>query len=221
MLTVRLQERLLRHHLPLGLASLAGAWLFYSLRPVTDVISRLSFATAYPAFILLAVTLLIGPFKLLLGERLAVSLDLRRDVGIWAGITGVLHAGIGQCVHLRGRPWLYYVYDSAAKEKHSFPLRHDLFGVANDTGLIATLILLVLLATSNDAALRKLGTPGWKRLQRWNYYCFGLTALHTFAYQEGMESQRWPFLGIAILAVALAAALQLAGWRRRRAQSFA
>src|SRR5579872_1775795 len=107
----RLDRRLIGHHLPLGLASLIGCGFFWAVRPIADVISRLSFATAYPALILLAATLAIGPVKILSGERLSVSLDLRRDVGIWAGMLGLLHTGIGQCVHLRGRPWLYYIYD--------------------------------------------------------------------------------------------------------------
>jgi sulfoxide reductase heme-binding subunit YedZ len=91
-----------------------------------------------------------------------------------------------------------------------------MFGLANYTGLIATLILVLLLATSNDWALRKLGTPQWKQLQRWNYACFGLTAIHTFAYQEGVESQTWLFLGLGIAAVATTAMVQLAGYYRRR-----
>ncbi|HWC62160.1 MAG TPA: hypothetical protein VG501_00960 [Rhizomicrobium sp.] len=214
MFTPRLDRRLIRHHLPLSLASLICAIALYVTRPYPDVISRLSFATAYPALVLLAATLAIGPVKYLAGERLAVSLDLRRDVGIWAGILGLLHTGVGQCVHLRGRPWLYYIYD-ATREKHVFPIRHDMFGFANFTGLAAALILLALLATSNDASLRKLGTPGWKQLQRWNYYCFGLTALHTFAYQRGVESQNWPFLATAVAPVAIVLVLQFLGWRRR------
>ncbi len=217
MLSARLRQRLLAHHLPLGLATIAGVILFYALRPISDLISRLSFATAYPALILMTAALAIGPLKILSGWRPAVSLDLRRDVGIWAGIAGVIHAGIGQCVHLRWRPWLYYVYDPADKTKHILPIRHDLFGLANYTGLAGALILLALLATSNDMSLRWLGTPGWKSLQRWNYGCFGLTAVHTFVYQEGIESQTLPFLGTAVVAVGVALVLQWIGYRRRLA----
>jgi sulfoxide reductase heme-binding subunit YedZ len=215
MFSPRLDRRLIRHHLPLALASLAVAAPLYFTRTYPDVIARLSFASAYPALLLAAVALSIGPFKLLIGERLPVSLDLRRDVGIWAGILGLFHTGVGQCVHLRGRPWLYYIYDPAGKERHLIPIRHDIFGFSNYTGLAAALILLALLATSNDAALRKLGTPKWKELQRWNYGCFGLTALHTFGYQSGVSSEQWPYLGTAVLAVAITFTLQILGWRRR------
>jgi len=188
-------------------------WALYVTRSYPDVISRLSFATAYPALALLALTLAVGPWRTLQGKPAVLSLDLRRDIGIWAGIAGIFHAIVGQCVHLRGRPWLYYVYDG--KEPHLFPLRHDLFGAANFTGLGAALVLLALLAMSNDASLRQMGAPKWKGWQRWNYASFGLTALHCFLYQLGVENQKLPFIIAAILCIATAAILQCAGYRRR------
>ena len=209
----RLSRRVLQHHLPLGLTSLTCAAVLYATRPYPDVITRLSFATAYPALILTSATLAIGPIKLILGQGRAVSMDVRRDIGIWAGIWSLLHTGIGQCVHLRGRPWLYYLYSAREMRKHALPIRHDIFGFANFTGLAASLILLLLFATSNDIALHRLGIPKWKELQRWNYVSFGLIALHTFAYQEGVESQTWAFLGTAVAAMTVTLIMQLLGWR--------
>jgi sulfoxide reductase heme-binding subunit YedZ len=209
----RLSSRMWRHHLPLALLSSATVWLFYVTRPYADVITRLSFSTAWPALILLTVTLAIGPWRVLTRKPQALSVDLRRDVGIWTGIVGVLHAGIGQCVHLRGRPWLYYIYEKT--QGHLLPLRHDIFGFANFTGLFAALILLALLVTSNDASLRKLGLPGWKSLQRWNYACFGLTILHTFGYIAGIESLAAAAIITASLCVTITVWLQWEGYRRR------
>ena len=212
-MTARLRDRLWRHHFPLALLSAASAWLLYVTRPYPDVLTRLSFSTAWPALALLSVTLIIGPWRTLTGKSPVLSFDLRRDIGIWAGILGAAHAGVGQCVHLRGRPWLYYVYEKA--QEHLLPIRHDMFGFANFTGLFAALILLALLTTSNDASLRKLGLPGWKSLQRWNYACFGLTALHTFGYLLGIESLKWASVTTASLCVILSTLLQYLGWRRR------
>jgi sulfoxide reductase heme-binding subunit YedZ len=209
-----MNRRLARHHLPLALLSLVGGYLLYVTRPYPQVIPRLSFASAYPALILLSVSLWLGPWKLLTGERLVTSWDLRRDIGIWAGITGLFHTATGQFVHMAGRFWLYYLYENWW-EKHIQPFRHDLFGFSNDTGLLAALVLLALLATSSDASLRWLGTPGWKSLQRWNYGCFALAALHTFGYQSG-GGRGW-LLPLSIGAVAITCALQFVGWRRRRA----
>ena len=211
----RLAGRLVQHHLPVGTATIVVGYVLFATRPFPDLLTRLSFSSAYPALILIAATLLIGPIKLLSGARIAASLDLRRDVGIWAGIAGLFHTVIGQCVHLRGRPWLYYIYENW-QQKHFLPMRHDLFGLANYTGLAAALILLALLATSNDASLRKLGTPGWKRLQQWNYVIFGLTAIHTFTYQVGIEKPLPLFVATAAAAIAISMVFQWIGYRRRR-----
>jgi sulfoxide reductase heme-binding subunit YedZ len=212
-MTARMKDRLLRHHLPLALLSLAAIWLLYITRPYSDVITKLSFATAWPALVLLTATLVIGPWRILRGKAPALSLDLRRDIAIWGGLIGVAHAGIGQCVHLRGRPWLYYVYEKT--QEHLLPIRHDLFGLSNLTGLFAALILLLLLMTSNDASLRKYGGAGWKSLQRWNYACFALAALHTFGYLIGIEALKWAWIAAAAVCTAAAALLQYLGWHRR------
>lgn len=212
-MSTRLLNRLWRHHLPLGLASGICVWVLYVTRDYSDVLTRLSFATAYPALALMAATLIIGPWRSLSGKSNVISLDLRRDIGIWAGILGVLHAVAGQFVHLRGRPWLYYIYE----QWNVMPVRYDMFGFSNYTGLIAALLLLALLATSNDASLRKLGLKDWKGLQRWNYLCFGLTALHTFGYLLGIQAMKPGFIATAAICVAAVATLQYLGWRRRRA----
>jgi sulfoxide reductase heme-binding subunit YedZ len=214
MLTPRMSRRLLRHHLPLAILTLGAAVMLYVTRPYQDVITKLSFASAWPGLVLITLTLLIGPFKQIWGRNVAVSQDFRRDVGIWAGMVGIFHAGIGQCVHLRWRPWLYYVYETWSKA-HVQPLRHDLFGLANYTGLISALVLLMLLATSNDASLRALGTPGWKSLQRWNYLCFGLLIIHTLAYQVGIERPIGALVALAVGAMIVTATLQAVGYRRR------
>ncbi|MES2472268.1 MAG: hypothetical protein V4601_05450 [Pseudomonadota bacterium] len=215
MLSRRMLERLWRHHLPIGLVTIAAGAALYVTRPYPDVISRLSFSSAYPALFLVAATLLVGPWKLLARSRPAVSLDLRRDLGIWAGMASLFHAVIGNCEHLRGRPWLYYVYENW-QDGHVMPLRYDAFGLGNHTGLIAALIILALLATSNDASLRKLGTPGWKQLQRWNYAAFALVGVHTFTYQLAVKTPEWGWIGAASSAIAAAALLQFIGWRRRK-----
>lgn len=207
----RFLSRIFRHHIVLLAFALSSVAILYVTRPYKDVLTRMSFATAYPAIVLLCITLLTGPLNILRGRGNPVSSDLRRDIGIWAGILSLLHAAVGQCVHLRGRPWLYYVYGPT--EKH-VGLRHDLFGFSNYTGAVATLVLIALFATSNDWSLRALGTPRWKSLQRWNYAVFLLAALHAFGYQ-GIEKQKMDWVGLMIVCVALTIAVQGAGfWKR-------
>ncbi|MEO6803457.1 MAG: hypothetical protein ABI197_09475 [Granulicella sp.] len=210
-----MRHRILTHHLPLLVLSAVSIAALYGTRPYRDAITRASFATAYPALVLLAITLLIGPWNLIRKRRNPLSGDLRRDIGIWAGILGVVHSVIGQLVHLRGRPWLYYVY--AQNQHKSFPLRHDLFGFANYTGLLGALILITLLATSNNFSMRRLGTPRWKQLQRGNYAIFALVAAHTIAYQTS-EKQHTIFVVAAATSIALTIALQIAGFLLRSKQ---
>jgi sulfoxide reductase heme-binding subunit YedZ len=208
----RLESRLSRHHLPIGALSFATVAALYFTRPYPDVLSRASFATAYPALALLAVTLLIGPWNLLSKKANPVSIDLRRDIGIWAGVLGIVHAGVGQFVHLRGRPWLYYVYGPT---EHHHGIRHDLFGLANYSGALGVLLLAMLFATSNDLSLRRFGTQKWKQLQRWNYAVFALVAAHSFAFQ-GVEKQKAPWVMTVVACVAAAMVVQIAGLVARR-----
>lgn len=207
-------RRLLRHHLPIAGAISTAVTGFYFTRPYRDVLTRASFATAYSAFALLAVTLLLGPINLLRARPNPISSDLRRDFGIWTGILGLAHAAVGQFVHLRGRPWLYYIY-GPTEHHHRFPIRHDLFGLANYSGAISTLLLIALLATSNDLSLRRLGTRHWKALQRWNYAVFGLAAMHAVAFQM-IEKQKRVYVAIVAVCIATVAITQCAGWAKRR-----
>lgn len=214
----RLFRRLLVHHLPLFAISAATVFALYITRPYADTITKISFSTAYPALVLLAITLLVGPWNLLRGKRTPISSDLRRDVGIWGGILALIHTGIGQNVHLRGRPWLYYVYGHQGH--HTFPIRHDLFGFANYTGAISALLIIALLATSNNYSLRVLGTPRWKQLQRWNYFAFALAGAHAIDYQAN-ENQKIPFVTVVAVSIGIAIVLQIIGFCRRRTEASA
>jgi sulfoxide reductase heme-binding subunit YedZ len=207
----RLRSRLLRHHLPLLVPSFVLVAALYSTRPYPDVISRASFATAYPALALLTATLLVGPWNVLRRTANPVSSDLRRDLGIWAGILGVVHAAVGQFVHLRGRPWLYYVYGPG---EHHHGMRHDLFGLANYSGALGVLLLATLFATSNDLSLKRFGARKWKQLQRWNYAVFALVAVHSIAFQM-VEKQKQPWVITVSICIAAALIVQIAGVTRR------
>ena len=211
----RIVPRLWRHHLPLLIGSFVCVAALYATRPYKDVLTRASFATAYPAIVLLAATLLTGPWNWLRRVPNPVSSDLRRDLGIWAGILSLLHTAVGQCVHLRGRPWLYYVY---GPQEHHHGLRHDAFGFANFTGAASALLVLALLATSNDYSLRKLGTRGWKKLQRWNYAVFALAGVHALLYQEPVEHQQAPFVATVIVCLGFTVLLQVIVFLKRRTE---
>jgi sulfoxide reductase heme-binding subunit YedZ len=207
-------RRILRHLALAGASVLLTLGIFLLLAR-KDPIHDVSLASAYVALLLLGVSLSIGPWNVLRRRPNPVSSDLRRDVGIWAGIVGLFHLGIGLAVHLRGRPWLYFVYP--ADQPHAVPVRHDLFGFANFTGLAAGLLLLLLLALSNDLSLARLGTRRWKALQRFNYYAAALVIAHSVAYQFIENRIHLPALLVTFAVVVLAVAgLQIRGVGRVR-----
>jgi methionine sulfoxide reductase heme-binding subunit len=171
--------RRLRNHAALGAASSVATVLIFGAIRSTDAMFRASMATAYVGLLLLAVTLAFGPVAALRGRRYPVTTDLRRDVGIWAAIVSIAHVVIGLQVHLRGKMWEYFVHSVGG----TFLPRIDPFGAANYAGAAATFLLAVLLVTSNDAALRRLGVTGWRSVHKWVEWVFVLTLLHATIYQ--------------------------------------
>ena len=140
-----------------------------------------------------------------------VSFDLRRDIGIWAGTSALVHTAVGLNVHLRGRMWLYFV-----DTRHH--LRRDAFGFGNYTGVLAALVFALLLALSNDVSLRRLGVERWKSLQRWAYAGVVLTAAHAIAYQQ-IEKRISPFQVVLYIVFGIVLAFQIAAafktWQTR------
>jgi methionine sulfoxide reductase heme-binding subunit len=171
---------------------------------------RLSMATGYASVVLIAWAMLIGPWRVRRGRPAPASTDLRRDVGIWGAIFGLAHVVTGLQVHFGGKFWKYFLYPDA---DHRIPVRHDLFGFANWTGLAAALVLVLLLAISNDASLRTLGTKRWKSWQRWTYWAAALTVAHALAYQiETRHLGRW--IAAVVFVTVVVGAMQLDGRRR-------
>jgi sulfoxide reductase heme-binding subunit YedZ len=174
-------------------------------------VARMTVASAYTGLVLLGVTLLLGPIQVLRRRPNPISTDLRRDVGIWAGLISLLHVVLGFQTHFPGQPWFFLL------DETSFLPRIDRFGVANILGLGATLIIALLLAISNDWSLRRLGTSRWKAIQRLNYALLALVAAHAIVYlpYEG-RGRRFLITCVAILFVVTIG--QVAGyWQRRQA----
>jgi len=176
-----------------------------------DATFRWSMATAYVGLALIGLSLIIGPINVLRGCSNPLNTSLRRDVGIWGGIIGLVHTVVGLQVHMAGRFWLYFLYPR--EESHLVPLRYDLFGLANYSGLGMSLVLALLLGLSNNAALTKLGSHRWKTLQRWNYAGFALLIVHGAVYQL-LEKRMAGFVLVFAAAILLVGALQTAGYRK-------
>lgn len=208
-----MRRRLMRHHLVLAVASVAALLLTYALTRSPNPVFRWSMATAYVGLALLGATLATGPLNALRRRPNPVSTDLRRDIGIWAGVLAIVHFIVGWQVHMPHR----YLYWLREVKGGGLAPRTDLFGFANYTGLAAVLVAALLLTLSNDYYLRRLGTPKWKRLQRWNYALFVLVAAHGIAFQV-IEKRKLPYVVVLGLLLAATIALQLGGYRRVRAR---
>lgn len=213
MATGRMTRRVLRHHLPIVLASAAVLRVLLQYVPGKGGFQSWSIATAYVGLGLMAATLVTGPYAILRGRRHPTSSDLRRDLGIWAGIFALVHFVVGLQVHMKHR-YLYWFREM--KGAHIPIPRIDAFGLTNDLGLVAVVIAGVLLAISNDFSLRSLGATRWKRIQQWNYWFAGCVLAHAVIFQF-TEKRTVGFLLLEAGIVGVAAALQLAGARRRRA----
>ena len=190
--------RRIRNHIALGLGSVVGVASIFRSIDSTDTNFRASMATAYVALALFAVTLAFGPLSAFKGRRYPVSTDIRRDFGIWTGIVAVAHVVAGLQVHLRGKMWEYFL----RPVKGVFLPRIDPFGFANYTGLVAALIFVALLVTSNDASLRRLGTARWRWLHGLVEWATILTLLHAAVYQ--LVEKRWWGLVATFFVLALA-----------------
>lgn len=230
-MNTRTKKRWKAHIATAVLSVSAIALLFFGLPPIyalsssdpndlnraDDVIFRLSLSLGYVALLLLLFTLLISIWSLLTNKKLLpIQYDVRRDVGIWAGILGILHSLVGLFVHFRDKPnsFLYY-FIFPPETKAAFPLRYDLFGLANYTGLFGVLLVALLLAISNDFALRKLGAKKWKNLQRLNYVFFAFVFVHSVIY-AAIEKRPLPMFAFTLLLFGLTVALQIFGIKKHR-----
>ena len=174
-----------------------------------QVMYRLSMATGYASVALIAWAMLIGPWRVYRGRTAPVSTDLRRDAGIWGGLFGLAHVITGLQVHMGGHFMKYFLY---LDDKHAVPVRYDLFGFSNWTGLAAAVLLLVLLVISNDVSLRALGSKRWKRWQRWTYPAAVLIVAHTLAYYV-IEKNHTRYLVVFLIVTIAVLWFQLAGRR--------
>lgn len=209
-------NRRLQRHALLALSSTTATLLLIPI--ANDKASpsfRISMATGYVSLTLLTLTLAVGPRLVLIGRRAPTSSDLRRDLGIWGAILAFAHVISGLEVHMQSAVWKYFL--DPRRGPHTILPRLDGFGLANLAGLAATVVLALLLALSNDMALRRLGASRWKALQRFSYVAMALTALHGAAYQY-IDQRSAPFVGVLLVMLGGVLAIQIAGaleWRRR------
>jgi len=170
-----------------GIVALLGGvltWLFY-LRadtvpsPMHPTLNSVNVGLAYASLVLLGVTLMIGPVARLATRRLGRLVPWRRETGVMSGVLALAHVVVSAKVHLEWK-WLQFFFIYAGDQRLTVDLGP--YGIASWLGLVAVLLLLPLMLTSNDRAERFLGAKSWKWVQGHSYTIFALVAFHTAIY---------------------------------------
>lgn len=225
----RRRSRPVVRHMTVAVLAAALVGLFWSTRPTWDGEMRLWKAVGDAAFLLLFLTLSLGPAARL-ARPFKKLLLWRRQLGIWFALVATLHGLL--VVHGWARWSLrrflgYEVVPQLGREVRLEPG----FGLANLVGVTALGFALVLAATSSDWALRRLGAPAWKWLHHSALFVFYLSLLHagyflflhyTLSFHKQIPPADWfrfPFvaLGFFVVLLQLAAFLKTAARAQRRA----
>lgn len=163
-------------HLVVAILSAALVALFWASRPTWSAEMRLWKAVGDAAFVLLLVTLSLGPLARM-ARPVVRLLPWRRQFGIWFALVATLHGFL--VIHGWARWSLrrflgYEIVPQLGREVRLEPG----FGLANLVGLTALVFALILAATSSDRALRRLGPSAWKWLHHSALFVFYLSLLH-------------------------------------------
>lgn len=212
-------------HLAVAATALVGAYLFRLARGGWDPMHAWNRAFGDMSFLLLAVTMALGPLARL-SPPVGRLLPWRRETGIWTIVLATAHTYIVLDGWVRWDLW----------QLLGFVLHPDLgryvmlqqgFGLANVLGLFALAYGLVIALTSNAFSQQILGGSAWKWLQQGSYVLWALVVVHTayFLYLHFLSFHRplppgnWfrvPFAAIVMGVVSLQVAAYLATWRRQR-----
>jgi DMSO/TMAO reductase YedYZ heme-binding membrane subunit len=204
-------KRPVRHILMLttSIMLLAGGVLVLSH---DSLLERISITSAWICMFYMSTALVIGPLRRARGELAPANIHIRRDLGIWGALLGLLHFYAGNVVAMNQVYIGTFVRGPLAPSMES--LRNQLFSWGSILGLIVALIFLLLLAISSDRALRWLQLSRWKKIQRSAHAALWLTVLHGIAFQL-LESRIVPLVLLVTLTIAVFA-IQLRGRRKNR-----
>lgn len=205
-------QRLLRHGALVAISLLVTA-VFWATRAEWVPDMRLWKSVGDTAYVLLLVSLGLGPLSRI-APKAKRWLKWRRQFGIWSAVAASIHALLilDGWAEWSVRRFLGYEFvPQLGREARLEPG----FGLANLIGLSALAVLLVLAATSSDAAVRRLGRPAWIWLHRLGQTVLILSILHggyflfihfTLSFHKVVPEPDWfrvPFLlaGVSVLAL--------------------
>lgn len=178
----------LHRHALVAVLSVLVSFPFWMGRPNWDPEMRLWRAIGDGSFVLLFATLAIGP--LARHWRVATRmLPWRRELGIWYTVLALVHTLLILDGWVRWE-WMSFFGFQFIEQLGRFARVEPGFGLSNLVGIVAIGISLVLLVTSSDWAVRRLGGSSWKWLHYGAYVVFYLVALHSlyFLFMHYLES---------------------------------
>jgi sulfoxide reductase heme-binding subunit YedZ len=157
------------------------------------------------------VALGIGPWQVLRTGQPVLNNLLRRDLGIWAALTGIAHLLVATGVVMR--PAYFSAYITGPPDNPLPGWAGWIGTVSIVAGYLVGLLVLMLLALSNNWSLARLGAARWKRLQRGAVLALFLTIAHGVTFQV-IEGRRGVWLASLLVVSATILGLR---WRARRA----
>ena len=207
--------RLIRKNSLVAFLGVALTYVFWLSRPEWDPEMRFWRAVGDSSLMLLFAALSLGPLAKLWPKLARRWLPYRRELGVWFGLLALLHTLLILNGWARWDALRFLGYDFVPQLGRMARLEPG-FGLSNLVGLVAMLMTLILMASSTDWAMRRLGARAWKLLQQSSYTVFYLVALHTsyflfLHYTQSFHRQvpddpnwfRYPFLGLTLLLIAL------------------
>lgn len=209
-----ISRRRWRHHGALAAASFLMIGFVALTGSGDTLLDDVSLATAYICLILMAVALCLGPLRVLRSAPLRLNIYLRRDIGIWSGLAGLVHLFVATELSMNERYMEAYV--NLSTSGLSDALRMDLFSWGSIVGFLVGILVLLLLVLSNNTIMRFVGSMWWKRLQRFAYPAFVLTVLHGFAFQA-LEARNVLLIAIVFAVFISVLILQILGFRAAKA----
>lgn len=208
------KNNLFYRHAIVGVIAIVLALPFWYGRLDWDSEMRFWRAVGDGSFLLLFFTMGIGPLAKLwpLAGKLV---PWRREAGIWFGLMAFLHTFLVWDGWARWDVWRFLGYEFIPELGRLARLEPG-FGLSNLIGMVAILLTLVLVATSSNWAVSRLGATSWKWLQYGSYTVFYLIVLHTIYFlflhytvsfhrrvPENPNWFRYPFLLLSLLVMIL------------------
>jgi methionine sulfoxide reductase heme-binding subunit len=172
------EQKVWIRHTIVMIPSILLTGLFWLSRMDWDPEMRLWRAVGDSSWVLLCVSLLIGPLARV-WKPINRFISWRREIGIWFGVLTLAHALLILNGWVRWDIMRFFGYEFIAELGRQTRLEPG-FGLSNALGLFALIWALLLTATSSNWAIKRLGSSAWKWLHSGAYIIFYLVTLHVF-----------------------------------------